>query len=55
MGSNKPIDFFPLGPSNSVHIEINRVSPKALIKMLQTVHESLFLFREMNVAAIQQQ
>jgi hypothetical protein len=40
MGSNKMIDFFSLVPSGSIHIEINRVAPKTLVKMLQTINES---------------
>ena len=40
MGSNKQIDFLSLVPSGSVHVEINRVSPKALVKMLQAFNES---------------
>jgi hypothetical protein len=40
IGSNKQIDFFPLVPSGSVNVEINRVAPKALVKMPQTFNES---------------
>jgi len=40
MSSNKPIDFLSLVPSGSVHVEINRIAPKALVKMLQTFNES---------------
>jgi len=39
MGSNKQIDFLSLVPSGSIHVEINRVPPKALVKMLQTFNE----------------
>ena len=40
MGSNKLIDFLPLMPSGSVDVEMNRVAPKASVKMLQTLDES---------------
>jgi hypothetical protein len=40
MGSNKLIDFFSLVPSGSIHIEINRVAPKTLVKMSQAINES---------------
>lgn len=40
MGANKQIDLLPLMPSGSVHVEIDRVTPKALVKMPQTFNES---------------
>jgi hypothetical protein len=40
VGSNKQIDFLPLMPSGSVNVEINRVTPKPLVKMHQTFNES---------------
>ena len=40
MGPNKPIDFLPLMPSGSIYVEIDRVTPKALVKMPQTFNES---------------
>jgi hypothetical protein len=40
MGSNKQIDFFSLMPLGSVHVEMNRVTPKALVKMLQAFNKT---------------
>jgi hypothetical protein len=40
MGSNKQIDFFSLMPLGSVHVEMNRVTPKTSVKMFQTFNES---------------
>ncbi len=40
MGSNKQIDFLSLVLSGSVHVEINRVTPKASVKVLQRFNES---------------
>jgi hypothetical protein len=40
MDANKLIDFFSLVPSGSIHIEINRISPKTLVKMSQAINES---------------